>query len=82
MYICLGSVEFLRIFLFTSSPGYTDDVCKFIRGSIPNTMLADLKDSVKAKRSINVQDKYGATAVEFNVFVIVIIVIIVCCCFL
>lgn len=43
--------------------GYTDDVCKFIRASIPNTMLADLKDAVKNDRSVNVQDKYGATAV-------------------
>ena len=51
------------IILFHIS-GYTDDVCKYIRASVPKTMLADLKDSVKSNRSVNIQDKYGATAVS------------------
>ena len=32
--------------------------------SVPKNMLADLKDSVKQGRSLNIQDKYGATAVS------------------
>ena len=44
--------------------GYTDDTCQYIRSSVPKTMLADLKDSIKGGRSLNIQDKYGATAVS------------------
>ena len=44
--------------------GYTDDVLEYIRVSVPKNMLADLKDSVKQGRSLNLQDKYGATAVS------------------
>ena len=47
-----------------SPPGYTEDVLEYIRISVPKTMLADLKDSVKSGRSLNVQDRYGATAVS------------------
>ena len=32
--------------------------------SVPKNMLADLKDSVRQGRSLNLQDKYGATAVS------------------
>ena len=31
---------------------------------MPKNMLADLKDSTKHGRSLNIQDKYGATAVS------------------
>lgn len=34
-----------------------------MRDSVPKTMLADLKDAVKNGKSVNVQDKYGATPV-------------------
>ncbi len=44
--------------------GYTEDVLEYIRVSVPKNMLADLKDSVKNDRSVNIQDKYGATAVS------------------
>lgn len=44
--------------------GYTDDVCKIIRASVPKNMMADIKDSIKSDRSLNLQDKYGATAVS------------------
>ena len=44
--------------------GYTDDVLEYIRISVPKTMLADLKDSVKNNRSLNIQDKYGTSAVS------------------
>lgn len=44
--------------------GYTDDVLEYIRGSVPKTMLADLKDSVKNNRCLNLQDKYGTSAVS------------------
>ena len=47
-------------------PGFTDDVLEYIRESVPKTMLADLKDSIKQSRSLNVQDKYGSTAVSIN----------------
>ena len=47
-----------------SVAGFTDDVLEYIRVSVPKNMLADLKDSVKQGRSLNVQDKYGATAVS------------------
>ena len=47
-----------------SLTGYTDDVLEYIRVSVPKTMLADLKDSVKNERSLNIQDRYGATAVS------------------
>ena len=47
-----------------SLTGYTDDVLEYIRVSVPKTMLADLKDSVKNGRSLNIQDRYGATAVS------------------
>ena len=32
--------------------------------SVPKTMLADLKDSVRNSRTLNLQDKYGASAVS------------------
>ena len=51
------------IHTFTAT-GYTDDVLEYIRVSVPKNMLADLKDSIKQGRSLNVQDKYGATAVS------------------
>ena len=38
-------------------------MCKFLRDSVPKTMLADLKDAVKNGQSVNIQDKYGATPV-------------------
>ena len=44
--------------------GFTDDVLEYLRVSVPKNMLADLKDSVKQGRSLNIQDKYGATAVS------------------
>ena len=47
-----------------SVAGFTDDVLEYIRVSVPKNMLADLKDSVKQGRCLNVQDKYGATAVS------------------
>ena len=37
--------------------------------SVPKTMLADLKDSVKTGRSLNVQDKFGGTAVSHVEFI-------------
>ena len=46
--------------------GYTDDVLEYIRISVPKTMLADLKDSVRNGRSLNVQDKYGTSAVSIR----------------
>lgn len=36
----------------------------YIHASVPKNMLADLKDSVRNNRSLNIQDKYGATAVS------------------
>lgn len=50
--------------VFTNA-GYTEDVLEYIHVSVPKNMLADLKDSVKSSRSLNLQDKYGATAVSF-----------------
>ena len=50
-------------------PGYTDDVLEYIRVSVPKNMLADLKDSMKNERSLNMQDKYGATAVSLRTLV-------------
>ncbi len=44
--------------------GYTEDVLGYIRESVAKNMLADLKDSVKNGRSLNMQDKYGAAAVS------------------
>ena len=37
---------------------------EYLHKSVPVTMLADLKDSVRNNRDINVMDKYGATAVS------------------
>ena len=37
---------------------------EYLHRSVPVTMLADLKDSVRNARDINVMDKYGATAVS------------------
>ena len=56
----------LSLFRNCSPPtaGYTDDVLEYIRVSVPKTMLADLKDSVKQGRSLNIQDKYGTSAVS------------------
>ena len=34
-----------------------------MRDSVPKTMLADLKDAIKNGKSVNIQDKYGATPV-------------------
>ncbi len=45
-------------------PGYTDDVLEYIRVSVAKTMLADIKDSVRNNRTLNIQDKYGASAVS------------------
>ena len=44
--------------------GYTDDMLEYIRASVAKTMLADLKDSVKNNRSLNIKDKYGTAAVS------------------
>ena len=44
--------------------GYTEDVLGYIRESVAKTMLADLKDSVRNDRDLNIQDKYGASAVS------------------
>lgn len=44
--------------------GYTEDVLEYIRVSVPKTMLADLKDSVKNNRDLNMQDKYGCSALH------------------
>ncbi len=49
-------------------PGYTDDVLGYIRESVAKNMLADLKDSVKNNRSLNLQDKYGASAVSATTY--------------
>ena len=46
------------------STGYTEDVLGYIRESVAKTMLADLKDSVRNNRDVNLQDKYGAAAVS------------------
>jgi len=45
--------------------GYTEDVLGYIRASVAKTMLADLKDSVRSNRSLDIKDKYGSTAVRF-----------------
>ena len=58
------SVHTYGVHMYSDVTGYTDDTCQYIRASIPKTMMADLKDSIKSGRSINVQDKYGATAVS------------------
>jgi protein phosphatase 1 regulatory subunit 16A len=50
--------------VYMSVAGFTDDVLEYIRVSVPKNMLADLKDSLKQGRSLNVQDKYGATALH------------------
>lgn len=42
--------------------GYTEDVLGYIRASVAKTMLADLKDSVRSNRSLDIKDKYGSTA--------------------
>ncbi|XP_011409906.2 PREDICTED: protein phosphatase 1 regulatory subunit 16A-like [Amphimedon queenslandica] len=44
--------------------GYTDDVCKYLRDSVPKTMLADLKAFVSDGGSVNTKDKYGASALH------------------
>lgn len=49
--------------LFLDDTGYTDDVLGYIRASVAKTMLADLKDSVRFNRSLDIKDKYGSTAV-------------------
>ena len=46
------------------SVGNTEDMIEYLHKSVPVTMLADLKDSVRNNRDINVMDKYGATAVS------------------
>lgn len=51
-----------------SSAGYTDDVCKYLRDSVPKTMLADLKEFVSNGGSVNTKDKYGASVVSNNSF--------------
>ena len=38
----------------------------YIRASVAKTMLADLKDSVRSSRSLDIKDKYGSTAVSTN----------------
>ena len=47
--------------------GLTDDLLQQLRGNVPNTMLADLKDSLRNGRSLNLQDSSGATAVSWSV---------------
>ncbi|XP_065916033.1 protein phosphatase 1 regulatory inhibitor subunit 16B-like [Dysidea avara] len=42
--------------------GYTEDVLGYIRASVAKTMLADLKDSVRSERTLDIKDKYGTTA--------------------
>ena len=44
--------------------GHTEDMVEYLHKSVPVTMLADLKDSVRNNRDINIMDKYGATAVS------------------
>lgn len=44
--------------------GYTEDVLAYIRVSVPKTMLTDLNESVAAGCSVNVQDRYGASALH------------------
>ena len=44
--------------------GLTDDLLQRLRENTPKSLLADLKDSVKNDRSLNIKDKYGATAVS------------------
>ena len=67
LFVYYTSCEF---FLFLYAPyftGYTDDVCKYLRDSVPKTMLADLKEFVSNGGSVNTKDKYGASAVS-NVY--------------
>lgn len=60
-----------NLFLFDThqskcaNTGYTEDVLGYIRASVAKTMLADLKDSVRSNRSLDIKDKYGSTAVRF-----------------
>lgn len=51
-----------------SSAGYTDDVCKYLRDSVPKTMLADLKEFLSNGGSVNNKDKYGASIVSWFYF--------------
>ena len=44
--------------------GLTDDLLQRLRENTPKSLLADLKDSVKSNRSLDMKDKYGATAVS------------------
>ena len=44
--------------------GNTEDMIEYLHKSVPVTMLADLKDSIRNNRDINIMDKYGATAVS------------------
>ena len=44
--------------------GLTEDLLQRLRENTPKSMLADLKDSVKCNRSLDVKDKYSATAVS------------------
>ena len=44
--------------------GLTDDLLQRLRENTPKSLLADLKDSVKSNRSLDIKDKYGATAVS------------------
>ena len=44
--------------------GLTDDLLQRLRENTPKSLLADLKDSVRSNRSLDIKDKYGATAVS------------------
>ncbi len=64
-WIASGSTELFFLGCCVAVPaGYTDDVLEYIRISVPKTMLADLKDSVRNDRSLNIKDKYGSSAVS------------------
>ena len=47
--------------------GHTEDMIEYLHKSVPVTMLADLKDSMRNNRDINIMDKYGATAVSRSI---------------
>ena len=47
--------------------GMTDDLLQQLRGNVPNTMLADLKDSLRSGRSLDIKDGSGATAVSLHI---------------
>lgn len=44
--------------------GLTDDLLQRLRENTPKSLLADLKDSVRSNRSLDIKDKYGATAMH------------------